>query len=44
MMLNVHQDRTDELNLIDIGNEFIRENTHRESIFGKFQLTDLDTD
>ena len=42
MLLNVHKDRTDQLNLVDIGNEFIRESSHRESIFGKFQQTDLD--
>ena len=43
MSLNVHKDRTDQLNLVDIGNEFIRElSSHRESIFGKFQQTDLD--
>ena len=41
IILHVHKSLTDELNLIDIGNEFIRESSHREGLFGKFVQTDL---
>ena len=35
MILHVYKSNRDELNLIDIGNEFIRESSHREGLFGK---------
>ena len=41
MILHVYKSNTDELNLIDIGNEFIRESSHREGLFGKFVESDL---
>ncbi len=41
MILKVHADRTDTLNLIDIGNEFVKGSDHREKIFGKFLETDV---
>lgn len=41
MVLHIHRSITDELSLIDIANDFIRESTHRESLFGKFIPTDL---
>ena len=39
MRLN-HKNRTDELCLTEVRNEFIQGSTHRETIFGKFLLTD----
>ena len=41
MMLHVHKDRTDALNLIDVTNDFIDGLEYRLSIFGNFQETDL---
>ncbi len=41
MILKVHADRTDTLNLIDIGNEFVKGSDHREKNFGKFLETDV---
>jgi len=40
MLLHVHKDRTDELDLIDVANDFVSGSEHRLSIFGKFQVTD----
>jgi hypothetical protein len=40
MILRVHSDCTDSLNLIEIGNEFVKGSDHRENIFGKFVETD----
>ena len=40
-ILHVHKSLTDELNLMDIGNEFACESSHREGLFGKFVPTDL---
>ena len=36
MILHVHKDITDSLNLNDIGNEFVRCSEHRLSLFGHF--------
>ena len=37
MVLHVHKDMTDELNLIDIANEFVNNKAdHRLSLFGRF--------
>ena len=36
MILHVHKDITDSLNLNDIGNEFVRCSEHRYSVFGHF--------
>ena len=41
MILHIHKSYTDDLSLIDIGNEFIRESNHRETLFGKFSESDL---
>ena len=38
--LHVHKERTDDLSLIDIGNEFVHGSVHRQHIFGKFLETD----
>ena len=36
MILHVHKEKTDSLNLHDIGNEFVRCSEHRLSVFGHF--------
>ena len=36
MMLNIHKEALGELSLIEIANEFCRENEARLNIFGKF--------
>ena len=36
MILHVHKDKTDELSANKIGNEFVSNSDHRQSIFGKF--------
>ena len=41
MVLHIHKSYTDALSLVDIGNEFIRELCHRESLCGKFSINDL---
>ena len=33
---SVDKEYTDQLDLVDIGNEFIRESHHREKVFGTF--------
>ena len=38
MILSVHKEYTDQLDLVDIGNEFVRESHHRENVFGEFNL------
>ena len=40
MILHVHKNNTDNLNLIDIGNEFVAGSAHCQQIFGKFMPTD----
>ena len=42
MVLRVHSDHTDKLNLVDVANEFIVDNEHRRQVFGnEFKETDL---
>ena len=38
----VHKDQTDQLSLIEVGNEFVQWSDHRRhaSVFGKFLPTD----
>ena len=38
MILSVHKEYTDQLDLVDIGNEFVRESHHRENVFGIFEI------
>ena len=38
MILNVHQDKTDCLNIMSIANQFVSENERRLAIFGKFAV------
>ena len=40
MILHVHKDQTDQLSLIEVGNEFVQWSDHRRHLFGKFLLTD----
>ena len=44
MMLHIHKECTDQLNLIDLGNAFVRNSHHRETLFGKFLPNDLEVD
>ena len=41
MILNSHKEKTDELNLIDVANEFVGGSDFRQSIFGKFIMNDI---
>ena len=41
MILSVHKEYTDQLDLVDIGNEFVRESHRRENIFGTFLKSDV---
>ena len=41
MILHFHKSLTDQMNLVDIGNEFVHESSHREGLLGKFVPTDL---
>ena len=36
MLIHVHKERTDLLNIIDIANEFVSDSEHRLRLFGKF--------
>lgn len=40
MVLHVHKDQTDQLSLIEVGNEFVQCSDHRRHLFSKFLLTD----
>ena len=40
MVLSVHKDEVDKLNLIDIANEFCRESDQRIGRFGRFHARD----
>ena len=41
MILNIHQELTDGLNLIEVANDFVFEHEHRKQIFGTFKESDL---
>ena len=42
MLLHVHKDRTDGLDLVDVANDFIVGSEHRKNLFGaKFSSSDL---
>ena len=36
MMLHIHKDITDSIDLSDVANDFVRNCEHRSNIFGKF--------
>ena len=40
VILHIHKDRTDQLNLIDVANEFVARNDNRKRYFGKFSAFD----
>ena len=42
MVIHVHKNVTEKLNLVDIANEFVAGSEHRLTIFGKFLATDTD--
>ena len=41
MILNIHQELTDGLNLIEVANDFVFEHEHRKQLFGKLKESDL---
>ena len=41
LVLHVHDDLTDHLNLTEVGNEFVMGSEFRQTPFGKFLETDL---
>ena len=41
LMIHTHREFTDQLNLVDIGNEFVRGSDHRQTRLGTFLPTDL---
>ena len=41
MVLHMHKDRTDKLDIISVANEFVAQREHGSSIFGKFIEADL---
>ena len=43
MILHIHRELTDKLNLIEMANEFISGNEHRLTVFGTFKPTDYPT-
>ena len=41
MILHIHREKTDKLNLIDVANEFVGENESRKRMFGKSAEQDI---
>ena len=41
MILHIHRELTDKLDLIETANTFISGHEHRSSIFGKFHQSDM---
>ena len=41
MVLHIHRDLTDKLNLVEIANEFVGKNERRGRIFGTFTANDI---
>ena len=41
MILHVHKDRTDKIDLVDVANQFVEWNDNRIHIFGKFTCNDI---
>ena len=41
MVLHVHKEKTDALNLVDVANEFVAGSDHRLNVFGKFSEIDF---
>ena len=40
MVLHVHKEYTDDMDLVDIANEFVHSSDHRYNMFGKFTVID----
>ena len=40
-MLHVHKDRTDDLTLVDVANDFVGEKENRKQLFGRFSANDM---
>ena len=43
MILNIHKEKSDELNWIDFANEFVESSEIRQTIFGKFVLNEINS-
>ena len=41
MVLHIHKERLDQLSLIDVANDFVKESDHRQTVFGNFDSLDL---
>ena len=41
MILHVHKDRTDKIDLVDVENQFVEWKDNRTHIFGKFTCNDI---
>ena len=41
MVLHIYKEKTDQLDLIDVGNNFVANHQHRLTVFGKFSQKDL---
>ena len=41
MLLYVHKDRTDRLDVLDVARQFVQKSVHRGHIFGRFSHLDL---
>ena len=41
MVLHIHKERTDKIDIVSVANEFVAQREHRSSIFGKFTEADL---
>lgn len=37
MLLHIHKEQLDQLNLVDTGNEFVHESKHHACVFGSFK-------
>ena len=44
MILHVHKEFTDKINLIEAGNQFVKDHTVRSRVFGEFKENDLKSD
>ncbi len=41
MLLHIHKEQSDQLNLVSIANQFVQGSEHRQSLFGRFTVMDL---
>ena len=41
MLIHVHKDKCENLQLLDLANDFVQTSEHRLSLFGKFTALDL---